>query len=180
MMNLAVRETCWENLCSSDPGPGTSLRAGDGDRFWPVHEQDKFWWLGVAYQCTHSRDHTNQPIFVQNSEIQPFYTAARFSNRKRYIPPYQRTITGGGDVSAQPETNTQYGRILLVKKFSSFHRKFVLISAVPSRLVDICALRNEQDSTYMRYSAATYDLHAIFTFKIHQQPEVCSFSSLLG
>lgn len=38
-----------------------------------------------------------------------------------------------------------------------FHGNFVLDSAVPTKLLDMCAIRNEREFTHMRYSAATCD-----------------------
>ena len=38
-----------------------------------------------------------------------------------------------------------------------FHGNFVLDSAVPSKLLDRCALKTEREFTHMRYSAATCD-----------------------
>lgn len=38
-----------------------------------------------------------------------------------------------------------------------FHGNFVLDSAVPSKLLDMCAMRTEREFAFMRYSAATCD-----------------------
>ncbi|KAL4080486.1 glycosyltransferase family 2 protein, partial [Scleroderma citrinum] len=65
----------------------------------------------------------------------------------------------------QPESNIRYGRIpqrvprryKTLKKVELFHGNLVLDSAVPSKLLDMCALRNEREFTHMRYSAATCD-----------------------
>ncbi|KAF5374183.1 hypothetical protein D9615_008867 [Tricholomella constricta] len=61
--------------------------------------------------------------------------------------------------------NIRYGRIpqriprryKTIKKVELFHGNFVLDSEVPSKLLDMCALRNEREFTHMRYSAATCD-----------------------
>ena len=88
-----------------------------------------------------------------------------------YESPYTGTTIPGGyeevpDADdAQPETNIRYGRIpqrvprryKTLKKVELFHGNFVLDSAVPSKLLDMCALRNEREFTHMRYSAATCD-----------------------
>ncbi|KAH0832307.1 glycosyltransferase family 2 protein [Lanmaoa asiatica] len=85
--------------------------------------------------------------------------------------PYPRSTIPAGyedvpDVdNAQTETNNLYGRIpqrvprryKTLKKVELFHGNFVLDSAVPSKLLDMCALRNEREFTHMRYSAATCD-----------------------
>ncbi|KAG8214804.1 glycosyltransferase family 2 protein [Butyriboletus roseoflavus] len=85
--------------------------------------------------------------------------------------PYSHTTMPGGFENvpgaedAQPETNIRYGRIpqrvprryKTLKKVELFHGNFVLDSAVPSKLLDMCALRNEREFTHMRYSAATCD-----------------------
>ncbi|KZT22847.1 glycosyltransferase family 2 protein [Neolentinus lepideus HHB14362 ss-1] len=63
------------------------------------------------------------------------------------------------------ESNIRYGRIpqrvprryKTIKKVELFHGNFVLDAAVPSKLMDMCALRNEREFTHMRYSAATCD-----------------------
>ncbi|KAF7982169.1 hypothetical protein HWV62_29939 [Athelia sp. TMB] len=63
------------------------------------------------------------------------------------------------------DTNIRYGRIpqrvprryKTIKKVELFHGNFVLDSAVPSKLLNMCAQRNEREFTHMRYSAATSD-----------------------
>ncbi|EGN97877.1 glycosyltransferase family 2 protein [Serpula lacrymans var. lacrymans S7.3] len=63
------------------------------------------------------------------------------------------------------ENNIRYGRIpqrvprrhKTTKKVELFHGNFVLDAAVPSKLLNMCALRNEREFTHMRYSAATSD-----------------------
>ncbi|KAF9234706.1 glycosyltransferase family 2 protein [Melanogaster broomeanus] len=85
--------------------------------------------------------------------------------------PYQHvTLPGGyeevasGD-DAQAGANIRYGRIpqrvprryKTIKKVELFHGNFVLDSAVPTKLLNMCALRNEREFTHMRYSAATCD-----------------------
>jgi len=65
----------------------------------------------------------------------------------------------------QPESNIRYGRIpqrvprryKTLKKVELFHGNLVLDSAVPSKLLDMSAVRNEREFTHMRYSAATCD-----------------------
>nr|VWO98184.1 Uncharacterized protein [Ganoderma boninense] len=63
------------------------------------------------------------------------------------------------------ESNIRYGRIpqrvprryKTIKKVELFHGNFVLDSAVPTKLLDMCSQRNEREFTHMRYSAATCD-----------------------
>ncbi|KAL6300688.1 glycosyltransferase family 2 protein [Sparassis latifolia] len=63
------------------------------------------------------------------------------------------------------ESNIRYGRIpqrvprryKTIKKVELFHGNFVLDSAVPSKLLNMCGQRNEREFTHMRYSAATCD-----------------------
>ncbi|RPD56704.1 glycosyltransferase family 2 protein [Lentinus tigrinus ALCF2SS1-7] len=63
------------------------------------------------------------------------------------------------------ENNIRYGmipqrvprRYKTIKKVELFHGNFVLDSAVPTKLLNMCALRNEREFTHMRYSAATCD-----------------------
>ncbi|KAG2361949.1 glycosyltransferase family 2 protein [Suillus spraguei] len=74
-----------------------------------------------------------------------------------------------GDQEAIPddrsETNIRYGHIpqrvprryKTIKKVELFHGNLVLDSAVPTKLLDMCAMRNEREFTHMRYSAATCD-----------------------
>ena len=65
----------------------------------------------------------------------------------------------------QAESNIRYGHIpqrvprryKTIKKVELFHGNFVLDSAVPTKLLDMCAQRNEREFTHMRYSAATCD-----------------------
>jgi chitin synthase len=56
-----------------------------------------------------------------------------------------------------------------------FHGNFVLDSAVPTKLLDMCAMRNEREFTHMRYSAATCDpndfMSSGFTLRqVHYDP----------
>jgi chitin synthase len=63
------------------------------------------------------------------------------------------------------ESNIRYGRIpqrvprryKTIKRVELFHGNFVLDSAVPSKLLNMCAQRTEREFTHMRYSAATCD-----------------------
>ena len=83
----------------------------------------------------------------------------------------------------QSESNIRYGRIpqrvprryKTIKKVELFHGNFVLDSAVPTKLLGMCALRNEREFTHMRYSAATCDPNdfkeAGFTLRqVHYDP----------
>ena len=66
---------------------------------------------------------------------------------------------------ARSENNIRYGsipqrvprRYKTIKRVELFHGNFVLDSAVPTKLLDMCAQRNEREFTHMRYSAATCD-----------------------
>ncbi|KAI0318366.1 glycosyltransferase family 2 protein [Amylostereum chailletii] len=76
-----------------------------------------------------------------------------------------------GDYNSVPnddgeqDTNIRYGRIpqrvprryKTIKKVELFHGNFVLDSAVPTKLLNLCAQREEREFTHMRYSAATCD-----------------------
>ncbi|EIW81631.1 glycosyltransferase family 2 protein [Coniophora puteana RWD-64-598 SS2] len=74
---------------------------------------------------------------------------------------------GGGEATGddRSENNIRYGHIpqrvprryKTMKKVELFHGNLVLDSAVPSKLLNMCALRNEREFTHMRYSAATCD-----------------------
>ncbi|KAF8585057.1 glycosyltransferase family 2 protein [Ramaria rubella] len=78
-------------------------------------------------------------------------------------------VPGGYEPSIQEETeeatNIRYGRIpqrvprryKTIKKVELFHGNFVLDAAVPSKLLNMCAMRTEREYAYMRYSAATCD-----------------------
>ncbi|KAI0369434.1 glycosyltransferase family 2 protein [Pilatotrama ljubarskyi] len=69
------------------------------------------------------------------------------------------------DSDDRSENNIRYGRIpqrvprryKTIKKVELFHGNFVLDSAVPTKLLNMCAMRNEREFTHMRYSAATCD-----------------------
>ena len=87
------------------------------------------------------------------------------------------------DADGALETNIRYGRIpqrvprryKTLKKVELFHGNLVLDSAVPSKLLDMCALRNEREFTHMRYSAATCDPNSFkdegFTLRqVHYDP----------
>ncbi|KAG1810957.1 glycosyltransferase family 2 protein [Suillus subaureus] len=87
----------------------------------------------------------------------------------RHNGPYAAASMPGGYQEAvaddRSETNIRYGHIpqrvprryKTIKKVELFHGNFVLDSAVPSKLLDMCAIRNEREFTHMRYSAATCD-----------------------
>ncbi|KZV76332.1 glycosyltransferase family 2 protein [Peniophora sp. CONT] len=71
-----------------------------------------------------------------------------------------------GDYSTDgQETNIRYGRIpqrvprryKTIKKVELFHGNFVLDSAVPTKLLNLCAQKDDREFTHMRYSAATCD-----------------------
>jgi chitin synthase len=76
-------------------------------------------------------------------------------------------IPGGYDATEdeQPETNIRYGRIpqrvprrnKTIKRVELFHGNLVLDPKVPSKLLNMSALKNEREFTHMRYSAATCD-----------------------
>ncbi|PCH40454.1 glycosyltransferase family 2 protein [Wolfiporia cocos MD-104 SS10] len=92
-------------------------------------------------------------------------------------PLLRRGISGGssnlpisGDYAPvasddRSESNIRYGRIpqrvprryKTIKKVELFQGNLVLDSAVPTKLLDMCALKNEREFTHMRYSAATCD-----------------------
>ena len=63
------------------------------------------------------------------------------------------------------ESNIRYGHIpqrvprryKTIKKVELFHGNFVLDSPVPTKLLNMCAQKNEREFTHMRYSAATCD-----------------------
>ncbi|KAI0793146.1 glycosyltransferase family 2 protein [Irpex lacteus] len=63
------------------------------------------------------------------------------------------------------ESNIRYGRIpqrvprryKTIKKVELFHGNLVLDPKVPSKLLNMCALKNEREFTHMRYTAATCD-----------------------
>lgn len=44
-----------------------------------------------------------------------------------------------------------------MRRHRLFHGNFVLDAAVPSKLLNMCAMRTEREFAYMRYSAATCD-----------------------
>ncbi|KDQ51532.1 glycosyltransferase family 2 protein [Jaapia argillacea MUCL 33604] len=78
----------------------------------------------------------------------------------------QAGMPGGyADGGSDEANNIRYGRIpqrvprryKTIKKVELFHGNFVLDSAVPTKLLNMCANRNEREFTHMRYSAATCD-----------------------
>lgn len=86
-------------------------------------------------------------------------------------------------VDDDQDTNIRYGRIpqrvprryKTIKKVELFHGNFVLDSAVPTKLLNMCAQRDEREFTHMRYSAATCDPNdfkdAGFTLRqVHYDP----------
>ncbi|KAI0698106.1 glycosyltransferase family 2 protein [Cytidiella melzeri] len=76
-------------------------------------------------------------------------------------------IPGGYDTEKEEDqdSNIRYGRIpqrvprryKTIKKVELFHGNLVLDPKVPSKLLNMCALKNEREFTHMRYSAATCD-----------------------
>ncbi|KDN43748.1 hypothetical protein RSAG8_05938, partial [Rhizoctonia solani AG-8 WAC10335] len=73
--------------------------------------------------------------------------------------------TEPGQVEDHEESNIHYGaipqrqprRYKTIKKVPLYHGNFVLDTPVPSKLLDMCALKNEREFTHMRYTAATCD-----------------------
>ncbi|ELU36712.1 glycosyltransferase family 2 protein [Rhizoctonia solani AG-1 IA] len=72
------------------------------------------------------------------------------------------SITPSETDHAEPEpSNIHYGaipqrqprRYKTIKKVPLFHGNFVIDTAVPSKLLDMCALRNDREFTHMRYTA---------------------------
>ncbi|KAG6830638.1 Chitin synthase 4 [Tephrocybe sp. NHM501043] len=101
--------------------------------------------------------------------------------------PVPGAFDGRADADADDDDdappNIRYGRIpqriprryKTIKKVELFHGNFVLDSEVPSKLLDMCALRTEREFTHMRYSAATCDPNdfkdAGFTLRqVHYDP----------
>jgi chitin synthase len=90
---------------------------------------------------------------------------------------------GAGQEQEDEETNIRYGRIpqrvprryKTIKKVELFHGNLVIDSPVPSKLLDLCAIKTEREFTHMRYSAATCDPNEFkdsgFTLRqIHYDP----------
>ncbi|KAI0691142.1 glycosyltransferase family 2 protein [Cerioporus squamosus] len=75
------------------------------------------------------------------------------------------SMPGEYDGADGDENNIRFGsipqrvprRYKTIKKVELFHGNFVLDSAVPTKLLNMCAQRNEREFTHMRYSAATCD-----------------------
>ncbi|KAG8738149.1 Chitin synthase, class 1 [Ceratobasidium sp. 414] len=78
------------------------------------------------------------------------------------------TIPGMEDDAHEPEhedTNVHYGaipqrqprRYKTIKKIPLYHGNLVFDNAVPSKLLDMCAIKNDREFTHMRYTAATCD-----------------------
>ncbi|KIM52757.1 glycosyltransferase family 2 protein [Scleroderma citrinum Foug A] len=110
------------------------------------------------------------------SRSQPSFRAADENDADGEFPllqrenPYRPVPMPGGyaevaSMDDQPESNIRYGRIpqrvprryKTLKKVELFHGNLVLDSAVPSKLLDMSAVRTEREFTHMRYSAATCD-----------------------
>ncbi|KAG8768582.1 Chitin synthase, class 1 [Ceratobasidium sp. 428] len=66
---------------------------------------------------------------------------------------------------AEHEDNIHYGaipqrqprRYKTIKKIPLYHGNLVFDNAVPSKLLDMCAIKNDREFTHMRYTAATCD-----------------------
>ena len=58
-----------------------------------------------------------------------------------------------------PSSNASFCCFVSKHSYNSrlFHGNLVLDAAVPSKLLNMCALKNEREFTHMRYSAATCD-----------------------
>ncbi|KAG1844434.1 chitin synthase [Suillus tomentosus] len=108
--------------------------------------------FGMDYEMVEREDNDlgDMPLLQHNGP----YTAAQMPGG------YQEAISDD-----RSETNIRYGHIpqrvprryKTIKKVELFHGNFVLDSAVPTKLLDMCAIRNEREFTHMRYSAATCD-----------------------
>ncbi|KAF9220531.1 glycosyltransferase family 2 protein [Gyrodon lividus] len=136
-------------------------------------------YLGASYNPYDATPQPQAPSTRPQSQFQSGFFGGQEENDMdagdmpllRRESPYQHVKFQGGyeEVTAmddvQPETNIRYGRIpqrvprrhKTIKKVELFHGNFVLDSAVPTKLLNMCALRNEREFTHMRYSAATCD-----------------------
>ncbi|KAF8551876.1 glycosyltransferase family 2 protein [Imleria badia] len=123
----------------------------------------------VRYE--HHQNHTTQH-YHPTSPASSSFVAPCTTIQDGYIP--------GAD-DAPPEINNGRTpqrvprRYKALKKVELFHGNFVLDSAVPSKLLDMCAMRNEREFTHMRYSAATCDANDFkdtgFTLRqVHYDP----------
>ncbi|KAG1739396.1 glycosyltransferase family 2 protein [Suillus paluster] len=131
----------------SNPFPPSPSQDFPVDNSQPItRPQSQF---GLDYEMVDREDLGDMPLLQRNG-------------------PYASGPMPGGYQEAiddRSETNIRYGRIpqrvprryKTIKKVELFHGNFVLDSAVPTKLLDMCALRNEREFTHMRYSAATCD-----------------------
>lgn len=135
---------------------------------YPPQPQASTDYLGTPYNPfdAPSRPHSNftSPHGVDDNDGDGEFPLLQRENQYKPMP-----MPGGyaevASIDDQPETNIRYGRIpqrvprryKTLKKVELFHGNLVLDSAVPSKLLDMCALRNEREFTHMRYSAATCD-----------------------
>jgi chitin synthase len=70
-----------------------------------------------------------------------------------------------GGYEDEETNNIRYGKIpqrvprryKTIKRVELFHGNFVMDMKVPTKLLDLCANKNEREFTHMRYSAATCD-----------------------
>ncbi|KAI5991704.1 glycosyltransferase family 2 protein [Pisolithus orientalis] len=132
------------------------------------------------YQAQHDAYAPHDTYPVHTPTPHPIHTLSTEADEEGDIPliqreiPYQRIRIPGSyeqvaGLDDQPETNIRYGRIpqrvprryKTLKKVELFHGNLVLDSAVPSKLLDMCALRNEREFTHMRYSAADMSMHGV-------------------
>ncbi|KAG9121308.1 Chitin synthase, class 1 [Ceratobasidium sp. 392] len=82
-------------------------------------------------------------------------------NRPMTIP----GMEDDGHEGDHDDTNIHYGaipqrqprRYKTIKKIPLYHGNLVFDNAVPSKLLDMCAIKNDREFTHMRYIAATCD-----------------------
>ncbi|KAI5989993.1 glycosyltransferase family 2 protein [Pisolithus albus] len=103
-----------------------------------------------------------QPQAPFRPQVGGSYTGGRKTDGEGKLPlhrsetPYQRVEIPGihEEVVGIDEVPRRYKTF---RRVELFHRNLVMDLAVPSKLLDMCALRNEREFTHMRYSAATCD-----------------------
>ncbi|VDB96624.1 unnamed protein product [Peniophora sp. CBMAI 1063] len=127
---------------------------------YETHEHDDDG-LGDAGELPLLRAPSAHPSFaLQDPGVMPVPGGGYEPNMP--VAGYEPSMPGGYD---EEETNIRYGRIpqrvprryKTIKKVELFHGNFVLDSAVPTKLLNLCAQKNEREFTHMRYSAATCD-----------------------
>lgn len=125
----------------------------------PIHEEE---------DDRHAADDGDVPLLRRDAELG--INMNHLNNSSSYPDPFggshpDMPIPGAYNAEEEEINNIRYGKIpqrvprryKTIKRVELFHGNFVMDQKVPTKLLDLCANKNEREFTHLRYSAATCD-----------------------